>query len=174
MAPKSPSRRRGQQKDLCPCRIIQPNPWTPIPQTSRSLGPKFENCVLPAVTIGSDSIVASYVWCYCYEKGNCTRMGYNEASNGNVLFKFWDEVSAQSARVENPKQSYWPTTIGQTCRPQTSAINCKYSLRNSSQRGAVFIYLAAEDGNRAWYISRRNFGRKKVGYPATRYVSTYM
>jgi hypothetical protein len=40
------------------------------------------------------------------KRKNCALMGYNEASSGNLLPTFWDNLSVPSTEVKNPKTEF--------------------------------------------------------------------
>jgi hypothetical protein len=64
---------------------------------------------------------------------NRAYLGYYEASNGNSLPMFWDNLSLPSSRVKK---------MWSTCYPQTSSRDNQHSLRNDpEERGSQFFPL---------------------------------
>ena len=66
---------------------------------------------------------------------NCAFLSYYEASSGNSLPTFRDNLSVPSSRVKNTRTflDSWPLKMWPIDCPETSVRNYHYSLRNSPE-----------------------------------------
>jgi hypothetical protein len=69
--------------------------------------------------------------------GNCVVLGHYEASSGNFLQTFRDNISVQSSRVQDTDSR--PLKMGLIGWPETSVINYHYTLRNDPEESSYLL-----------------------------------